>query len=87
MPPAVGCSAQHVAQDLDVDVRLVAHPRGGLARGRGRSTAVTIDFRVDANTVTIIRARFGRCTHWPVMGDLDLRGEKLRWVEDPLAPR
>ena len=53
----------------------------------GRSTDVVLYFKVEGNTVTITRARFGKCTRWPVMGDLNLRGEKLRWIEDPLAPR
>jgi hypothetical protein len=53
----------------------------------GVTTDITLDFRVEANTVTITGARFGPCTRWPVMGDLDLVGEKLRWIEDPLAPR
>jgi hypothetical protein len=53
----------------------------------GRTTDITLDFRVVGNTVTITRAVFGECTRWPVKGDLDLTGEKLRWIQDPLAPR
>jgi len=73
-------------------VRYVGHRYGHVAVVRddafcGRTTDVTLDFRVDGNTVTITGAEFGPCTRWPVMGSLNLVGEKLRWIEDPLAPR
>ena len=44
----------------------------------GQTTDIALDFRVDGNTVTISRARFGECTRWPAMDERDLVGAKLR---------
>jgi hypothetical protein len=45
-----------------------------------QTTDVVFDFRVKGNTVTITRAKFGKCTNWTLITDQDLRGVKLRWA-------